>query len=109
MEEIEIVCGADGEAECVELDLAGCLLVHATDVDGELLVDEDPHVVVTKEAKGLAALVSEFELDLGCEEEIVPTVLRRRVVGVVEAVAVGGKEGSARKGRDVRGRIEDQW
>ncbi|WP_293246311.1 hypothetical protein [Nannocystis sp.] len=43
----------------------------AADVDDELLVDEDPHVVVTRDGEGLAAGVGECGVDLGREVEVV--------------------------------------
>jgi len=41
--------------------------VDTTQVDDELLVDEDPHVIVALEGKGLTTVVLEGGVDLGRE------------------------------------------
>jgi hypothetical protein len=55
VEDVEGVRGAHDEAEGVEVDVAGAVAVDAADVDDELLVDEDPDVVVAGECELLAA------------------------------------------------------
>src|SRR4051812_24769399 len=45
--------------------------MYAADVDDELVVDEDPHVVVAGEAEGLATLILKRGVNFGREKEIV--------------------------------------
>ena len=71
VENVEGVGGADGEAEVVELHVAAAVAVHAADVDGELLIDKHPDVVVAGECEGLAAAVLKCGVDLGREVEVV--------------------------------------
>ena len=94
LEDREVVglAGLDAELahEIVELDGHALGAVHAADVDGELAVDEDPHVVVAGEREDLAALIRELGVQLEREVEVVVAALvaegltvEREEVGVV--------------------------
>jgi hypothetical protein len=55
--------------EFVELDGAWHRRVNAGQIDGELLVDEDPQVVVTFELENFAAQVFELGMKLGTSRD----------------------------------------
>ena len=65
VEDVQIVRLAECEAERVEVDTSSRGGVHAAHIDRELVVDEDPHVVVSLEAERLAAEVRELDMNLG--------------------------------------------
>lgn len=71
VEDVQQIDLADGEAEVVELDACGGVAVYTADVDRQLLVDEHPDVVITREREGLAAAVLKAGVDLGREVEVV--------------------------------------
>ncbi len=71
VEDIERIDLTGVEAEVVELDAHAGVPVYAADVDRQLLVDEHPDVVVTREREGLTAAVLEAGVDLGREVEVV--------------------------------------
>ena len=75
----------------IEDDLAAHDAVHAADVDHELVVDEDPHVVVAAELEDLAAAVRELGVDLGGEAKVAKNsrLIRR---GVAPPFAIKGEE-----------------
>ena len=77
VEDVEVVRDALDEAEGVEVDRTAGHAVDAAEVDDEVAVDEDPHVVVALEGEGLAAVVDELGVDLGRE--------------VVDVLGEGGK------------------
>ncbi len=90
----DLVDVADHELErgCLrrERHAAALCAVHAAEVHREVLVDEDPDVVVTREAQDLGALVFEPVPDLAREVEVV------RVALVAEALAVDREEVAVR-------------
>src|SRR4051812_23025278 len=62
-EEGEGVGLAVGEAQGVEHDLAGYLIVGAAEIERELVVDEDPDIVVADEGEDVARVVLELQVE----------------------------------------------
>jgi len=87
VEHVDRIKIANCQPERVQINRRTNLVVHAAEVDDELTVDEDPHVVVAEEAERLASRVREVDVVLGREEEVV-----QLAVGVwrqlIESVAV---------------------
>ena len=71
MEDGHRIVLAHGQPKRVQVHRSRHFRVHTAEVDDELVVDEQPHVVVTAEFELLAAMVREFEVDLAREEEVV--------------------------------------
>src|SRR5579859_1233899 len=59
--------------------------MQATEIDGELVVHEDPQIVVTFEGERFPSVVDELRVDLGREGEVVELV----VVPLARHVAAG--------------------
>jgi hypothetical protein len=86
LEDDDLVDLADLQVEIgglggVQGDAAALGAVDAAEVDGELLVDEDPDVVVPGEVELLSALVFEPVADLAREVEVLGVALVRRSRG----------------------------
>lgn len=62
------------ELDLVQRDNLGLRTVDAAQVDRELLVDEDPHVVVTGEREPFAAAILEQGVRFQGEVKVVPRV-----------------------------------
>ena len=92
---VELVGLAFDEPELVEVDSSAHRAVLASEVQGELLIDEDPHIIVAAEFEGQSAHVLEGGLGMHGEVEVrgvVAGAIGRRNVGVVtqrEEVSAG--------------------
>ena len=84
IEDVERVVYAFLKAKRVEVNCARNLLMLATDIHDEAVVDEHPHVIVTEEFEVLARNVFERCLDLHGE-----TVIMSLVTAASEIVKVG--------------------
>ena len=84
-EEIEGVVVACGQTQGVQVDTGAGSAVDAAQVDDQLVVDENPDVVVTGEAEGLPGLVGEHRRQLHREMVVVDVAL------VAPALAVDGE------------------
>ena len=107
MEDGHLVTAARHEAEVVEVKRALRLWMDAADVEGELPVDEDPHVVVALEGEGLVASVGKGDVQFGREE----VVVRRLAVvrhHLIEEEAIEREVGRRLKRRHVRERVVAQ-
>ena len=67
VEDVEGIVDTHGEAKVVKVDVAGAVAVDSTDINDELLVDEHPDIIVTRESERFAAHVGEYGVDLGRE------------------------------------------
>ena len=97
LEEAELIVLADRQSQRIERYLAGGLLMDTADVDCELLVDEDPDVVVAEEVEALAAEVGELEMNHRGEEVVMPVLLGLEDM-VVEAASIRGEVARAGEG-----------
>ncbi len=94
MEDIHGVGGSGTDSKSgglgIEVDHAKRGVMKAAQVEGELLVDEDPHVIVAAEGEFLTFHVPELQVDL-CGEVIILAVCRL----AKSLVGTEGKEAGA--------------
>jgi K(+)-stimulated pyrophosphate-energized sodium pump len=67
------IARADSESRCLGIEIHGRLQLHVdtTQIDGQLLVDVDPNVIIALEGEFFAAVVGEGRVKLGGKCEVV--------------------------------------
>ena len=121
VEHVKRVGLPDGQPQLGNVNRARFLRVAPTEVDDQLFIDEDPHVVIAHEREFFGALVYKRRVNFGGEAKIVvgapsrqilrliaePSVVEREVRGIRQIVAVvdrSGKCGRAvAEGRELQG------
>jgi hypothetical protein len=81
IEEIETVVVSFGEAHSIDFNASSKIGVNTTEIDHQLIVKENPHVIISLEIEELASLVSKTSMDVHAIGKIVEfTILSFSVI-----------------------------